>query len=137
MEGNPWYIATSAAAEQLYYALATWDKLGKLSIDEISLAFFQDIVDSVATGTFESGSDNYKKITDAVRTLADGYLSIVQQYTPEGGAMAEQFTKTDGTPTSATDLTWSYAALLTAKAARDGNLPPAWGADGATELQCS
>lgn len=136
MDGNPWYLTTSAAAEQLYYALATWEKTGSIEITDVSLAFFQDISESAATGTYKKDSDEYKTLTKGVKTLADGYLSIVQKYTPDGGAMAEQFSKSDGTPLSATDLTWSYAALLTAKAARDGNLPRSWGADGANSLEC-
>jgi hypothetical protein len=38
---------------------------------------------------------------------ADGYMSIVEEYTPSGGALAEQFSKSDGTPLSAANLTWS------------------------------
>lgn len=42
--------------------------------------------------------------------------------------MAEQFHRNDGTPLSAKDLTWSYAAALTAFAARRGFTAPGWGA---------
>jgi glucoamylase len=137
VDGNPWYLTTSAAAEQLYYALAQWDKAESLEVTDVSLAFFKDVSQSeVATGQYEKGSNEYKTLTAAVRRRADGYLSIVQRHTPENGAMSEQFSKTDGTPLAAPDLTWSYAALLTAKAARDGNLPPVWGADGATGSEC-
>lgn len=130
MGGHPWYLTTTAAAEQLYYALATWERLGSLTIDGVSIAFFQDIYESASEGTFESGSTEYNDITGAVRNLAEGYMSVVQKYTPEDGSLAEQFSNTDGTPLSAVHLTWSYAALLTSKAARDGHLPPSWGASG-------
>ena len=136
MDGNPWYLTTSAAAEQLYYALASWDKAGSIEVTDVSLAFFKGISESAAEGTYEKASETYTAITKGVKKLADGYLSVVQKYVPEDGAMAEQFSKTDGSPLSASDLTWSYAALLTAKAARDGNLPPAWGADSANKLEC-
>ncbi|MGZ3693221.1 MAG: glycoside hydrolase family 15 protein, partial [Bdellovibrionota bacterium] len=33
---------------------------------------------------------------------------------PANGAMAEQFSKKDGSPASAKELTWSYGSLLTA-----------------------
>ena len=136
MDGNPWYLTTSAAAEQLYYSLATWDKAGSLNVTDVSLPFFKSISDSASAGTYEKDSETYTALSKAVKTLADGYLSVVQKYVPEDGAMAEQFSKSDGSPLSAADLTWSYAALLTAKAAREGKLPPAWGADGANGLEC-
>jgi glucoamylase len=53
------------------------------------------------------------------------------KYTPEGGGLAEQFGRNDGKPLSAADLTWNYAAALTAFAARNGTiLPVSWGAKG-------
>ena len=137
MGGHPWYLTTAGAAEQLYYALAQWENVGSLEVTDVSLSFLHDLAsDVVAVGTYKKGTYEYRRITAAVRALADGYLSLVQRYTPEDGSMAEQFSKDDGRPLSATDLTWSYASLLTAKAARDGHLPPAWGADGARELDC-
>ena len=40
--------------------------------------------------------------------------------------MAEQFGRDDGAPLSARDLTWSYAAFLTAIARREGVVPAGW-----------
>lgn len=74
--GNPWYLANFAAAELLYDALYQWDKIGSLSITELSLAFFKDIYESAAVGDFESSSEEYTAIVEAVRTYADGYLSV-------------------------------------------------------------
>lgn len=130
MSGNPWYLTTSAAAEQLYLASAQWEEAGSIEVTDVSLPFFKAVADGAATGTYKKGTDKYTAITKGVKTLADAYLSIVAKYTPDGGAMAEQFGKSDGKPLSAADLTWSYAALLTAKAARDGDYPATWGASG-------
>ncbi|KAF2755745.1 Glucoamylase [Pseudovirgaria hyperparasitica] len=132
--GNPWYLTTTAAAEQLYYALSTWDRIGSITIDSVSLAFFRDIYPSAVAGTFTKGSATYASLTSAVKTFADGFFAIVQKYTPANGGLAEQYSKSNGSPLSAVDLTWSYAAFLTAKAARDGKLPPSWGAQGATSI---
>lgn len=134
MDGNPWYLTTSAVAEQLYFAIAGWKAAGSITIDEVSADFFKDVYPDAAAGDYDADSDEFAAITDAVAALADGYLSVVQKYTPEDGAMAEQFGKEDGEPLSAKDLTWSYAALLTAKAAREGKLPPSWGAAKATKV---
>lgn len=75
--GNPWYLCTLAAAEQLYDALYTWNRIGSLTITSVSLSFFKDIYSSAATGTYASSSSTYASIVSAVKTYADGYVSIV------------------------------------------------------------
>lgn len=75
--GNPWYLATSAAAEQLYDAIYQWNKIGSITITDVSLSFFKDIYPSAAVGTYASGSSTFNAIISAVQTYADGYLSIV------------------------------------------------------------
>ena len=125
--GNPWYLGTMAAAEQLYDALYQWNKIGSLEVSTTSLAFFKDFLPSVTTGTYSIDSPTYTTLTSAIKTYADSYMSLVQQYTPADGSLAEQFNRNDGTPLSAADLTWSYAAFLTTVAARDGVVPASWG----------
>lgn len=80
--GNPWYLCTLAAAEQLYDALYQWDRLGSLSITETSLPFFKDLYPSAEVGDYESSSAVYKDITTAVRTYADGYISVAVRLLP-------------------------------------------------------
>ncbi|OJD31405.1 glycoside hydrolase family 15 protein [Diplodia corticola] len=132
--GNPWYLATLAAAEQLYDALYTWTREGSLTIDDVSLAFFQDVYPSAAAGTYAANSDTFVAILNAVKTYADGYVGIVQAYTPADGSLAEQFSRDDGAPLSAPDLTWSYAAFLTAAARRDSVVPASWSAESADDV---
>ncbi|KAJ5126576.1 glycosyl hydrolase family 15 [Penicillium atrosanguineum] len=136
--GNPWYLTTLAAAEQLYDALYQWKKQGSLAITQTSLPFFQDLVPSATLGNYSSSSSTYSSITSAVKTYADGFYSIVQQYTPNNGSLAEQFSRDTGTALSAGDLTWSYAAFLTAAARRSEIVPPSWGASKANKVpsQC-
>lgn len=74
--GNPWFLCTFAAAEVLYDALYQWDQIGSITIDTTSLAFFEDIYSSAAVGTYSSSSTAYSSIVSAVKTYADGYLSI-------------------------------------------------------------
>lgn len=75
--GNPWYLCTMAAAEVLYDALYQWNRIGSLTINSVSLSFFQDMDSSAATGTYSSSSATYSTIVSAVKTYADGYMSIV------------------------------------------------------------
>jgi len=132
--GNPWYLCTLAAAELLYDAVYQWNKIGSITIDSTSLSFFQDIYSSAATGTYASGSSTFSSIVSAVNTYADGYFSIVEKYTPTDGSLAEQFSKTDGSPLSASDLTWSFASLLTAAARRGSSVPASWGESDAASV---
>ncbi|CAI7654003.1 unnamed protein product [Penicillium manginii] len=136
--GNPWYLATLAAAEQLYDALYQWKQQGSLTITQTSLPFFQDLDSTARVGNYSSSSSTYTSLTGAVQTYADGFFSVVQQYTPSNGSLAEQFTRDDGAPISARDLTWSYAAFLTASDRRSGIVPASWGASSANKVpsQC-
>ncbi|OOQ87442.1 Glucoamylase [Penicillium brasilianum] len=132
--GNPWYLCTMAAAELLYDALYQWNRIGSLTINSVSLAFFQDVYSSAATGTYSSSSATYSTIVSAVKTYADGYMSIVEKYAMTNGSMSEQFSKSDGSQLSARDLTWSYAALLSANNRRNSVVPAAWGETSASSV---
>ncbi|TFK40744.1 glucoamylase [Crucibulum laeve] len=128
--GNPWYLTTAAVAEQLYDALIVWNQQKSITVTSTSLAFFRQFSSTVAAGTFASSTPTFTTLTTAVKTFADGFLAINAKYTPSNGGLAEQFDKSTGTPLSAVDLTWSYAAALTAFDARKGVVPVSWGAKG-------
>ena len=132
--GNPWYLTTLAAAEQLYSAIHQWNELGSITVDAVSLPFFRDLIPSITTGTYASSSSTFTSINSAVRTYADDFISVVQKYTPSNGALSEQFDRNNGSPLSARDLTWSYAAFLTAVERRGGTVPPGWGEPGANNV---
>ncbi|KAL5046476.1 hypothetical protein BDW71DRAFT_63943 [Aspergillus fruticulosus] len=135
--GNPWFLTTLAAAEQLYDAIYQWKRAGSISITSASLAFFQDIYSSAAVGTYASGSSAFTAIIDAVKTYADGYMSIAEAHAMTNGSLSEQFDKASGICLSARDLTWSYAALLTANMRRNGVVPSSWGAASANTVPSS
>ncbi|PPQ92630.1 hypothetical protein CVT25_007709 [Psilocybe cyanescens] len=128
--GNPWYLTTAAVAEQLYDALIVWKKQGSLNVTSVSLPFFQQFSSSVAVGTYASTTTTFTTLTTSVQNFAEGTLAVIAKYTPSNGGLSEQYIKTSGVPTSATDLTWSYASMLTAFASRSGVVPEAWGASG-------
>ncbi|TFK45167.1 glucoamylase [Crucibulum laeve] len=130
--GNPWYLTTLAVSEQLYNALTVWKAQGTIKVTAVSLPFFQRISPSASVGEYASGTATFTTLTTAVKTYADSFVSIVAKYTPSNGGLSEQYTKTTGAPTSATDLTWSYASVLTALDAREGVIPASWGAAGLT-----
>lgn len=52
--GNPWYLCTLSAAELLYDAAAQFRRQGRLVIDNVSLAFFQQIYPNATIGTYQA-----------------------------------------------------------------------------------
>lgn len=106
-----------------------WDAQGSLEVTSQSLAFFQDLDSSAAAGTYAAGSDEYTTLSSAVRTYAEGFVANAAEYAASNGSLAEQYSRSNGTPLSARDLTWSYAALLTAAARRAGSVPVGWARD--------
>ena len=48
----------------------------------------------------------------------DAFLEPVRAFTPPEGDLSEQFDQKTGAPSSARHLTWSYAAFISAAAAR-------------------
>ncbi|KFY94405.1 hypothetical protein V498_03882 [Pseudogymnoascus sp. VKM F-4517 (FW-2822)] len=124
--GNPWYLLTFAAAEQLYDALIQWNNKGSITITSVSLNFFKDIYPSAAVGTYSSGSAAFTAITTATKTYADGFMAKAQKHTPTSGDLAEQYDRNTGFALGAADLTWSYAAFLSATDRRNGIVPRSW-----------
>ncbi|KAF9877776.1 glucan 1, 4-alpha-glucosidase-like protein [Colletotrichum karsti] len=132
--GNPWYLNTLAAAEQLYDALYVWKQQGSITVTSTSLAFFRDRLGSVSAGTYASGTSTYTSLINAVSAYADGFMNVVATYAQTNGSLAEQFSRSNGQPLSADDLTWSYAAFLTAAQRRAAVIPPGWVSPSATSV---
>ncbi|KAF5020269.1 hypothetical protein F66182_7703 [Fusarium sp. NRRL 66182] len=126
-DGNPWYLTTLAAAEQLYAATYQWEKIGSITIDDVSLLFFHDLLPKASKGTYHKRSRTFKAIIKAVNAYADDFVAVVQAYTPKDGSLTEQFDKTTGVPESAVHLTWSYASFVSAIERRSGIVSPSWG----------
>ncbi|KAM0345004.1 hypothetical protein ACHAPU_006886 [Fusarium lateritium] len=133
-DGNPWYLATLAAAEQLYDALYQWNKVGSITVDQVSLPFFRDLVPKISKGKYNKKSQTFKTMINAVKSYADGFVAVVQTYTPKDGSLAEQFDKSTGTPKSAVHLTWSYASFVSAIDRRNGKASPSWGESSANKV---
>ena len=119
-----------AVAEQLYDALIVWKVQGSLNVTSTSLAFFQQFLPTVTAGTYASTTTTFTTLVTAVANQADGFVAIVQEFTPSTGSLSEQYSRSNGAQLSANDLTWSYASILTAVTARNGLSGDNWGAAG-------
>jgi glucoamylase len=102
--GNPWYLATLAAAE-FYFKLAIALLSGAPLAETDENARFRERLrgKSPANAAFERGA---------------AFMRAVQAYTPPSGDLSEQFDRATGAQTSAKHLAWSYAAFITAAASR-------------------
>jgi len=129
---QPWYLTTLAVAEQLYDSLIVWKQQGSVTVTALSQPFFANLSPGIAVGTYASSTPTFTTLTTAVKNYADSFVAVVAKYTPSGGGLAEQYSRSNGAPLSAVDLTWSYASLLTAVGARKGVIPKSWGAAGLT-----
>jgi glucoamylase len=107
--GHPWAVCTCAFA-QLYYELATAiDGGAPVPGDPLATTFF----DQVGVNPTAAPSD----VASALRSAGDGMLAAVT-YHSNRFELSEQFDQSTGFERSVANLTWSYAAFLSAVAAR-------------------
>lgn len=89
--GGAYYFSTLAAAE-----------------------FFYRLADSVR----RDGLPQSLASAEALVGRGDSFMATVRAYAPASGQLSEQFDRVTGQQTSAKNLAWSHAALITAVAAR-------------------
>ncbi|CAN6674817.1 hypothetical protein TRVA0_067S00100 [Trichomonascus vanleenenianus] len=121
-EGNPWYLTTSAMAELLYKAAAEYISAGEITISSTSEPFWKYFAPKVKTASghiYKKGGHVYSELIESLEGWGDAFLRRVKYHVPEGGHMTEEFNRDSGEPQGAKDLTWSYAALLSASMARE------------------
>ncbi|KAI8142072.1 glucoamylase [Fennellomyces sp. T-0311] len=119
-EGNPWFLCTLAFAEVYYRAIAEWKSTGSVQVTDVSAEFFQQFDSGAAAGTvYEADSDEFNAVVEALSAEADSYFARVQKHATDN-RMSEQIDKDSGEQVGAKDLTWSYAAFITAAAAYGG-----------------
>jgi glucoamylase len=109
--GGAWFLATLAAGE-FYFKLAQALHGGaKMTFAPENARFRQRL------GAAEMAADGSELARLAI-ARGDAVMRTVRAYTPEDGALSEQFDQTTGAPSSAKHLSWSYAAFITAAASR-------------------
>lgn len=87
--GNPWVLTTLAVAET-YYELAAWTKKNNINTKQAQIYI----------------------------ELGDQFFMRVKFHANPDGSLSEQISRYNGYMTSAYDLTWNYAAILTTHWAR-------------------
>ncbi|OGT37732.1 MAG: hypothetical protein A3F11_00920 [Gammaproteobacteria bacterium RIFCSPHIGHO2_12_FULL_37_14] len=125
--GNPWVITTNALA-QYYYTLANvYLKIGKINVTSNNLLFFKQINPKLVMKEeeilFSANPNKFYTVINSLIEEGDKTLSIIKRYAvcyvdSSCYHFSEQIDRTSGQQTSAKDLTWGYATILTAMQAR-------------------
>jgi glucoamylase len=109
--GGAYFFSTLAAAEFYFRLAAALEGPASLAVTQENRRF------RLRLGLAEDGVER-----DAVRRLAlergDAFMRTVRAFTPASGELSEQFDRSSGAQTSAKQLSWSYAAFITAAASR-------------------
>jgi glucoamylase len=109
--GNPWYLATLAAAE-FYFKLAIALKSGAaMPATSENKHFRRRLIDV-------DGTQRNSDFAASALERGDRFMRTVQVYTRPSGDLSEQFDRATGAQISAKHLAWSYAAFITAAASR-------------------
>lgn len=128
--GNPWFLCNSAMAETMHLAATEFSRADSLVVNTINRNFFSKVLSKsggggggavAVVGDSYSGA-NLSIVVDEMRGYADQYFSIQQMHVGTNMSMSEQFNRTTAAQQGARDLTWSYAAFVSAARARSGQL---------------
>lgn len=125
--GGGVFLISALAAAEAYYRLARHIGVeGTLRVEADNQRFLERCGLSELGGR---GPDVVLGVGDERRAVAalfrgrgDSILKALARRTPSSGEMSEQIDKTNGEPASAQNLAWSYAAFITAFAAREMSL---------------
>lgn len=122
--GNPWVLATAAVAEYHYLLANRVAKSGTVMVSPalvklLSPKMQKQVKNWKLVATPATNQEHTMLIVQDLKEQGDQYLARIKYHTPDNGSMAEQMDRHSGFMTSAGDLTWSYAAFLTANWARE------------------
>ena len=115
--GNPWQLLTAVLAELFYQGASEFSSPNAILSAEARKEW-ATLFKIPETSTQKEFATASLKAGDAVM------YRLFQHVKNDGGHIAEQISKTAGTQTSAKDLTWSYANLLSTMHFRNTHLSP-------------
>lgn len=125
--GNPWILTTNALAQYYYMLANAYLKCGKITVSKHNLLFFKQIdaklINKEEVILFSSNPNKFYAVVNSLIEEGDKFLLTVKRYGvcyPDSSCLhfAEQIDRSSGQQTSAKDLTWGYATILTAMQAR-------------------
>ena len=123
--GNPWVLATLAYAELYERAANDWQRAQEILITERNADLLARVL-SPGRRVLQPGEKlrpadpRFWDLLNGLRRTSETYLRRVRQHANPDGSLSEQIQRDSGFMHGARDLTWSYAAFLTATFARHG-----------------
>jgi glucoamylase len=120
------YFASFNVAEQIFDALITWDMLGELEVTGVSLKFFRDVDKTIRIGKYKKGSRTYERLTAILHDWAENTILSLSERTPEDMKIHLVMDKVTGKPTGPRGALRSQVAVLGARNAYNGIVPPSW-----------
>jgi glucoamylase len=112
--GNAFFFITAAFAEHDFRVASRLAReQGSLIADKERLPVLRHVLGFPAKAGARFNLPN-KVLARSFAREGDAFLETILDVIPADGAMAEQFSKQDGSPVSAADLSWSHASVLTA-----------------------
>ncbi|KAJ3161735.1 Glucoamylase, intracellular sporulation-specific [Geranomyces michiganensis] len=125
-KGNPWVLLTAAAAEYVYATIVEWFGNGEIQLRPELLPFINRITGNrddarpPRDGRSIPLSDPlFHAMVSNATAFGDSFLNRVRRHAPPDGRLSEQMNRDTGFMQGATDLTWSYASIITANWARE------------------
>ena len=116
--GGAWYIATLGAAEFHFRLAGALAGGADFTLTADNRGFVVRALGAEPGAEDVASPAGRRQLTAALLARGDAFLATVRAYTPDDGALSEQFDRTTGAQTSARHLGWSYAGFITAMAAR-------------------
>lgn len=120
--GGAYYFATLGVAE-FHYRLAAAIRAGRtVRLNAGNRPFFSRFLADVDLSGRRLPADGRSRdtVAAALADRGDALVALLRSFTPPSGELSEQLDRQDGHQTSAKNLGWSYAAFITAAAARAG-----------------
>ena len=118
--GGAYYFSTLGAAQFCFLLAQAAAEGEEVLVTEESHAPLAELLRTPAASLAQGALAGRlrESLAGAALRRGDMYLATVRRFTPASRELSEQFSQHDGAPTSADNLTWSYACFVTALAAR-------------------
>ena len=123
--GNPWVLLTCAFAQLDLMAAREFMQNRAIPVHEADRNFFADLLEDADRAGLRAGmtltpeNPLFAKVILGLMKESDGYFARVRRHANGDGSLSEQMDRDSGVMTSARDLTWNYASVLSALEARD------------------
>lgn len=105
----------------MYSAVSEFRQANCIEVSSTNLPFFNYFVPNISVKSgqkYSTGSSQFNGLINGMLGWGDAFMRRIKYDAPAQGHLNEEYNRNTGDAQGAADLTWSYAALLTAALAR-------------------